>query len=346
MTPAMYALGAALTLIALAFIVLPLLRHRKHAAVGSALTAIVLLLPLCVAFLYKNISNYSWEEVPLASNVESASQPPVNEMIVELAKRLENKPDLEGYILLGKSYMSLQRYADAVDAWHRAWEMTKGESAEVSLNYAEALILADKRTLTTSAADLLDKVLVVMPDDPRALWYGGLSAASRQLNDAAIDRFMRLLQTDLPENMRTVVQTQLAQLGADPAAVGESVSAEEGMPVNGGVTATVSIASELVNLVRPGALLFLFARDGEKPGPPIAVKRMAVPKLPFTTTLTDTDAMVQGASLAKAEKLKLVARISLSGNAIAQPGDLYGESSASLDATDSPVNIVIDRIAE
>ena len=346
MTPAMYVWGASLTLVALGFIVLPLLRHRKHSAVGLALTATVLILPLCVALLYNSVSNYSWEEVPLASDAGAATQPPVNEMIVELAKRLESEPELEGYILLGRSYMSLQRYADAVDAWHRAWEMTKGESAEVSLNYAEALILADRRTLTTSAADLLDKVLTVMPNDPRALWYGGLSAAAQQLNDIAIDRFMRLLQADLPANMRTVIQTQLAQLGADPAAVGQSVSAGEGMPVDGGITATVSIASELANLVRPGALLFLFARDGEKPGPPIAVKRMAMPQLPFTTTLTDADAMVQGATLAKAEKLKLIARISLSGNAIAEPGDLYGEASASVDAADSPVKLVIDRISE
>jgi len=346
MTLAMYAFGAVLILVALAFIVLPLLRHRKHSAVGLTLTAIVLLLPLSAAFLYKNVSNYSWEKAPPANAASAATEAPVNEMIVELAKRLEREPDLEGYILLGRSYTSLQRYSDAVDAWHRAWEMTKGESAEVSLNYAEVLILADKRTLSTSAADLLDKVLPVMPDDPRALWYGGLSAASRQLNDIAIDRFVRLLQADLPDNMRAVVQAQLTQLGADPAAVGQQVSAEEGSPIDGGITATVSIASELVNLVRPGARLFLFARDGEKPGPPIAVKRMAVPKLPYTTTLTDADAMVQGASLAKAEKLKLVARISLGGNAIAEPGDLYGEASASVNAEDSPVNIVIDRIAE
>jgi len=346
MTPSMYAFGAVLTLIALAFIVVPLLRHRKHSAVGVALTTIVVLLPLCAALMYSNVSNYSWKEDAIVSDVDSATEQPVNELIVELAQRLETKPELEGFILLGRSYMSLQRYPDAVDAWHRAWEMSKGESAEVSLNYAESLILADKRTLTTSAADLLDKVLVVIPDDPRALWYGGLSAASRQLNDVAIDRFMRLLKADLPENMRTVVQTQLAQLGVDPGALDQPVSGEEGIPVTGGISATVSVASEVAGLVRPGALLFVFARDGEKPGPPIAVKRMPLPQLPFTTTLTDADAMVQGASLGKADQLKLVARISLSGNPIAEPGDLYGEALVSGESGDSPVSVVIDRITE
>jgi cytochrome c-type biogenesis protein CcmH len=142
------------------------------------------------------------------------------------------------------------------------------------------------------------------------------------------------------------VQTQLAQLGADPGALDQPASGEEGMPVTGGISATVSVASELAGLVRPGALLFVFARDGDKPGPPIAVKRMPVPQLPFTTTLTDADAMVEGASLGKADQLKLVARISLSGNPIAEPGDLYGEALVSGESGDSAVSVVIDRIAE
>jgi len=73
---------------------------------------------------------------------------------------------------------------------------------------------------------------------------------------------------------------------------------------------------------------------------------MVVPQLPFTMTLTDADAMVQGASMGKADKLKLVARISVSGNPIAAAGDLYGETLASGATGDSPVNIVIDRIVE
>ncbi len=348
MTPSMYAAGAALILLALAFLVIPLLRHRKQSAVGIALTLVVLLLPLSVAGLYASVSNYSWEKIPGAENVVSATKAPVNEMIVELAKRLETQPDLDGFILLGRSYMSLQRYADAVDAWYRAWDMTKGESAEVSLNYAEALILADKRTLVTSAADLLDNVLEAMPNDPRALWYGGLSAASRQLNELAIERFTRLLQADLPDNMRKVVQTQLAQLGADPGlAAGEQPNlTKDSTTGNVSITATVSIASELANLVKPGAMLFVFARDGDKPGPPVAVKRLAAAQLPIKAVLTDADAMVSGASLAKISALKIVARISASGEPIAAPGDLYGEVRPAMKAGDNAVNIVIDRIVE
>jgi len=348
MTPSMYAAGAALILLALAFIVIPLLRHRKQSAVGVALTLVVLLLPLGVAGLYTSVSNYSWNKIPVAETVVSAPQPPVNEMVVELAKRLETQPDLEGFILLGRSYMSLQRYADAVDEWYRAWDMSKGESAEVSLDYAEALILADKRTLVTSAADLLDSVLEKMPNDPRALWYGGLSAASRQLNDLAIDRFTRLLQADLPDNMRKVVQTQLAQLGADPGVVASAQPglAEESTTGNVRITATVTISSELASLVKPGAMLFLFARDGDKPGPPVAVKRLAATQLPITAVLTDADAMVQGSSLANVSALKLVARISASGEPIAAPGDLFGEVRPKMNAGDNAVNIVIDRVVE
>jgi cytochrome c-type biogenesis protein CcmH len=343
----MFAAGAALALVALAFVVLPLFRHRREPAVGVTLTATVFLLPLCAAGLYFAVSNYPWDEKPpaAAANTSAASLPPVNEMIVELEKRMEARPDLEGLMLLGRSYMSLQRYQDAADALNRAWEMTKGESPEVNLDYAEALVLADKRTLVTSAADLLDSVLKAMPDDPRALWYGGLSAASRGMNELAIDRFTRLMQTDLPDNMRTVVQTQLAQLGADTGAF-EQGNKARAAGEGASVTANVSIASELAGLVPQGAMLFVFARDGDKPGPPVAVKRLPAAQLPTTVTLTDGDAMVEGLSLAKVSELKLVARISVSGNPIAAPGDLYGEARSVTVGNGQEIEVLIDRIVE
>ncbi len=332
-TPALYAAGATLTLLALAVIVLPMLRHRKASGIGLSLVAIILVFPVAVGGLYISVSSYPWDDQSLAiESSQQMDQPAVKEAITELSARLESEPDVEGYILLARSYTSLQRFPDAVDAWHKAWELTEGKSIDVSLGYAEALILADRRTLKTSAADLLEAAIEEVPDDPRVLWYGGLSAAALGHSNIAAERFSRLLQTDLPDEFRMVVQQQLAKLGGTPAsssnaappAIAKMLS-EEGTGI--AVTATIELDPAVAGLAPPGATLFVFARDATKPGPPIAAKRLSAAKFPITVILTDADVMLKGNSLSKASQLKIAARISADGNPIASPGDLYGEAS-------------------
>ncbi|MCH5375574.1 MAG: hypothetical protein JJ992_16510, partial [Planctomycetes bacterium] len=141
------------------------------------------------------------------------------------------------------------------------------------------------------------------------------------------------------DNLRTVVQTQLAQLGATVPDVPIAGSAADATGIV--VEATLTIAPELANQVPANAALFVFARDANQPGPPIAVKRLRVGEFPVTVRLSDADAMVAGRKIADAAKLKIVARISLQGSAIEAPGDLYGESLP--DAADSnPVQVELN----
>jgi cytochrome c-type biogenesis protein CcmH len=242
--------------------------------------------------------------------------------------------------------MSLQRYPDAVDAWNRAWELSEGKSPQISISYAEALILTDQRTLLTSAADLLDNALIALPNDSRALWYGGLSAAARQQNDIAIERFTRLLQGDVPDNLRMIVQQQLAELGGAPVAEeGAGAAAAEAGAIS--IVASIAIKPELAGKVSPGAMLFVFARDANQAGgPPIAVKRMPASDFPITVQLTDADVMLQGSSLASVARLKLVARVSSAGTAIAAAGDLYGETIPSIAPGENSVGLTIDSVVE
>jgi len=351
MTPVIYAAGAALTLLALALIVIPMLRHRKASGVGLSLIAVVLIFPLAVAGFYMTASTYPWDnEASVADsglgNASKSNQPPVGEMITELAARLEQEPDVEGYILLARSYISLQRFPDAVDAWHKAWELSEGKSADISLGYAEALILADRRTLKTSSVDLLEFAIAELPNDPRALWYGGLSAAERGQNAIAIDRFSLLLQGDLPVEFRMVVQEQLAKLGAAPTLASEGGNAgEEGAGIV--IEAIVELDPVLADLVPPNATLFVFAQDSKRPGPPIAAKRLSAETFPVKAVLTDADVMIKGNSLARAGELKIAARISASGNPISKPGDLYGEVIPSMaDGKTATVTVLINSVEE
>jgi cytochrome c-type biogenesis protein CcmH len=350
MNPQIFTAAAVLTLLALALVLVPMLRYRKEKGVGLSLIALVILLPLCVLTLYGFVSTYPWDNQELAevSRTADSKQPPVSELITKLAERLEREPSVDGYVLLGRSYMQLQRYSDAVDAWHKAWELSEGKSPEVSLGYAEAQVFADRRSLQTSAADLLEEVILVMPDDPRALWYGGMSAAARDLDDLAVQRISKLLEKEIPDDLRMAAQQQLVLLGAEPpAAPVAPVASGGGAGDSFAVNATISIAPELAERIPAGATLFLFARDASRPGPPVAVKRMSASGFPISTQLTDANAMIQGSSIANVEQLKLVARVSVSGNAIAGPGDMYGEVlPAATNEKELAVNIVIDNLVE
>lgn len=352
MTPTMYGASAALLLLALVLIVVPLLRHRKEGGVGVTLTIMVLAFPLLVLTIYSYVSTYPWDDQTITvQQPASGTAAPVDEMITELAARLEQEPDVEGYILLARSYIQLQRWPDAVDAWHRAWELTEGKSPEVSLGYAEALILADQRTLKTSAADLLEQVLVELPDSTKALWYGAISASARGLNDLAIERYAKLSKVDdLPPNMRLVVQEQLAELGASASAQDAAPdtpdAAEEGATKGLVIRATITVDAALAELAPSGATLFLFARDKAQAGPPLAVKRMRPRTFPLEVKLSDANAMVAGRKLADASELEVVARISSTGSAIEAAGDLYGVAYPDVSVEEPRIEIVIDSVSQ
>ena len=350
MTLLIYTAAAVLTLLAIALIVLPMLRFRSERGIGLALVAVVLVFPLTVLAVYNNVTTYPWGDESIATSQQQISdQPPVEEMITELAARLKEQPDVEGYILLARSYIQLQRFPDAVEAWHRAWELTEGKSPQVSLGYAEALILADQRTLKTSAADLLEFALEELPDDPRALWYGGVSAAARGMNDLAIERYGKLLQDEtLPDNMRMVVQEQMAKLGGSVAEIpaADKAAVEEGGGTGPVLTIRVELDPAIIDRVSPDATLFLFARDAGQAGPPLAVRRMRQQNFPVETTLSNDNAMVAGRTLESARQLEVVARLTSSGSAIESAGDLYGKATPQMDGRGADVTIRIDSIAE
>lgn len=219
MNPEFLGLALALGLLAALLVAIPL--WQAGAAGGSKLNragavATLLLLPLAVLSLYTQVSSYPWD------NPERLTAPPpgagpgpeqIQAMVDGLAARMAAEPTVEGLAMLGRSYATLQRFEDSVQAYHQAWEMSGGEDPGLSLAYAEALLLADRNTILTSAGDLLDDVLKVMPNNSKALWYGGMSSVARGNVEEGRQRLARLLnQPDIPDQLRQVVQQQLAAL--------------------------------------------------------------------------------------------------------------------------------------
>jgi cytochrome c-type biogenesis protein CcmH len=267
----------------------------------------------------------------------------IAQMVEGLADRLAQEPDdQQGWEMLGRSYMQLERYQEAADAWREAWRLSEGESVEVAVNFAEALVMSDPAQLRAGAGDLLDAVLDVEPNNSKALWYGGLSAAARGQTDIAEQRWASLLSDPkLPPNVRQLVQQQLAAMGANvPAAPAASTGPAM-------FRVSIELAPEFAEQVAAGQALFLFARDADGARPPVAVKRLTIDEFPMTTTLRDTDVMMPGLKLTGMENLRIVARVSQSGNAMESAGDFYGEVFPEpLGQSSQKVQVVIDKVVQ
>ncbi len=338
MSTAFWLLAASLGAAAAAFLILPLWRERERSGRWSVAGLIVSFATVPIAFaVYLNVSSWRAEE-------PSVQAPPEQiEMVARLAARMtENPDDVEGWLLLGRSYMVLGQYVLARQAYSEAWARTPVPDNELKLSYAEASILSDRASLGGEAGVLVEEVLEADPGNQGALWYGGLVAIELGRQDAACIRWSTLLAANPPAEIADILRTSIASLSCGPATVAAPVvpaGADDGPRINLNVRLGDSRSIESLG---PQAALFIFAR-APGGGPPVAVIREPVSAVPGEFTLSDSNTMLPGSSLADYPELSLVARLSVSGQPTEQSGDLYAEASYST-GTETTVELVIDQV--
>ncbi|MGH8129785.1 MAG: tetratricopeptide repeat protein [Steroidobacteraceae bacterium] len=328
---------------AILLLVWPLLRPASVDApalprAGIAATIVAALLPVAAFVIYFWASNWNWDaqEQPV-----SVSAVDLKRVIAELQVRLARQPDdVERWKLLGRTATVVGEYAIARDAFGEAYTRTKGQDAEAVVGYAESLVLNDEREIDGHAAQLFEQALAIAPDNPRALWYGGIVAYRRGDLALAQQRWVELQNYELTPDLRQVLAERLSELERSQGKPAAGSGTAQSVP--GGIEISIGIAPELANQTRPNSTLFVIARRGNA-GPPLAVVRRSVGAWPITVGLSDVDAMLPGMSLADGGPITLIARISRSGEPIAASGDLFGE--VGYDFTSAhPAKITIDRI--
>lgn len=342
-----------LTFVAVGLVVWPLLRAGSAAhPVAATLTALAI--PAAVLVTYLLVSNHEWQAPAPGSAAPSAgmaAQGSVEEAVASLERKLEASPgDEEGWILLGSSYLSLNRAADALNAYQRALDVSGGRSVDARLGLAEARIVLDPGSLAGPVGDEIEAVLQAEPQNPKGLWYGGLLAMARGQPEVARQRWQALLALSPPDRIREIIESQLAGMPGPDAGPAVATAAESPSPVaasvptGGGISVTVSVSDALRAKVGSSAPLFVFVRDSQAPGPPLAVIRRQARELPVTLQITEADIMLPGRSLADVARATLVARVANGGDPIAKAGDIYGEAEWQRQGTQSPVSVVIDRV--
>jgi cytochrome c-type biogenesis protein CcmH len=174
---------------ALLWITLPLLRPKAPDSADTggqrriASAVVVLSVSVLAVTMYVSLSEWDWNTV----ETEAANSAKVEDMLKQLEARLASHPqDVEGWLLLGRSYTGMGRFARAVDAFQQAYDLTKGDNIEAIVGLGEALALVDEASLTGRAGQLFDAALKKAPTHPKALWYGSM-AAKRTRSSATAD---------------------------------------------------------------------------------------------------------------------------------------------------------------
>ena len=349
---------AAMVAAALLWIVLPLLRTKAADAGTSrkeryiSAIAVGLFVPALAAGLYVTLSKWNWNE----SEAAMAREQQMDELLEKLKTKLaENPNDVKGWLLLGRSYGTMGRYALAVDAFQNAYDRSRGEDVEAIIGLGEALAMTDEASLTGRAGRLFEEALGKAPNHPKALWYGSIAALQAGDLRRGRDRLQLLLAQNPPAELRSVLERQIQDLnqqlneaapGAPQVAAGAEGSAAASPQRS--IRVAVSIAPQVREQLKSGPLpLFILARDPAAGGPPLAVQRHSSSDLPITVELSERDAMIAARTIASVPRVQVVARLSRSGTPQAQSGDYYGEAeydfSQNAGAGATTLNIIIDR---
>ncbi len=357
--------------IAAAAVVWPLIRSHRRLEGGIA----ALLMLGLSAGLYPLWSNWNWNAPPVVAEagpinaVGANPGPDVSAMVAKLEKHLQEVPDdTKGWVMMGRSYLELQRFDDAVTAFEHAKQLD-AKNIDAKLGLGEALSMRSGSQITPEAAKLFEEAMTLEPQNPRALLYGGFAAAVRGDVSLARTRWQTLKASHPPPDLEKMLDARLAELASMPggAAGGASAntnasatqaapsaSADEanaggvaGAGVGAGAEARVniSIAPALKNRLKDGALLFVFARNPGGGGPPLAAKRLTIADIGTEVTLTAADSMMPGRAIAAGQQVQVMARVSFSGQPTPVAGDLYGELNYNV-GVDKIRELVIDRIAE
>lgn len=259
------------------------------------------------------------------------------------AKLAKSPDDLEGWRLLGRAYASDQQAAKARDAFARAATLAPDDS-DLLTEAAEASAFADpQRRFDARAVGWLHHALELQPSNQRARWLLGVSQRQAgQAAEAAATWEPLLAEVDAKTAAPLREQIDLARQAAGlpplPAAAA---------PATGGAIAVkVKLDAGLVARVGHSASVFVLARMPGGPPMPVAVERHAASELPFNATLDDRDSPMPTAKLSSQREVELVARVSQSGNAMPQAGDLESAPMRVPLPVKGSVALTIDHVRE
>lgn len=266
----------------------------------------------------------------------------------------DNPEDPEVLLMLARSYVEAGRYADGAQAYDKLTKLVPDE-AMLWADYADALAMTHN-SLQGGPTKLLDRALLIDPEHAKSLALSGTAAMERGDYAAAIrhwERLRRQLQDGSEEASMIDEGLHMARQFLAQSKGGKATTLEQinqptpSAKVSGSerISGTVTLSSALKGKAAPEDTLFVLARAAQGPKMPLAILRMQVKDLPLNFELDDSMAMSPEMTLSSFDQVVVVARVSKSGTAMPQAGDLQGMSQP-LKPGSKGIKIVIDQTVQ
>ncbi len=325
-----------------------------------------MIIPAASGVLYWTLGNPAAMTHPAVSSAasqggageEAQMADSLNVLIEQLRKKLEQSPnDPVGWGLLARSYMAMERYADAVPIFEKATKLDP-DNASLLADYADALGVHQGRKLDGKPETLIQKALKLDPHNVKALMLSGTIAYNRK-DFARAAKEWEDAHTYLPsddqgssEQLKASIAEAKRRLGGGPSVnmlianppMEEAKSAKPAIQSgqSRAITGKVVLGPNFSGKASLPDTLFVFAKDVAGPPMPVSIVRASRKDLPFTFRLDDSTSPMPSRKLSDIETVVIVARLSKSGKAMAESGDLEGMSQPIKPGT-ANVTVVIDR---
>lgn len=266
----------------------------------------------------------------------------IEQMVGALAQRLEAQPDdSQGWVMLGRSYVALNRFDEASAALRKALAL-QPRNPDVLADLADVQAVAQGGRFAGEPARLIQQALEIDPQHVKALALAGSVAFDNRDYTQAKALWQRLLaavpaESDIARSVRGSIE-EATRLQA-PAAAAPAAAASAAVRLTG----EVSLSPALADKVRPGDTVFVFARAAQGSRMPLAIVRQPAGAWPLKFTFDDSTAMTPEQRLSAHPQVVVVVRVSRSGNATAQSGDLEG-STGPVPHGSQGVRLTVDRI--
>lgn len=312
---------AAATLLVFATVLRPLWRDRPRTAL-----VLIAMLTLGSAALYRVVGT------PAALDAAAVERPDtIEEAVAQLERNSDRFADHQGWVMLANAYARMGDATKARDAWEKAVAMAP-DNADLRAATAEARARAHpQQRFDARAVEHLRHALKLNPKHQRARLFLGVSLRQQGKPAEAAEAWMPLLAStegDARNTLRSEIDAARADAGLAPLPE-DAIASTQDAPAKdaaskGGLVVKVALDPDFAARVRlrGDATVFVIARAVGGPPMPVAVEKHPLSSLPLTVSLDDADGPMPTAKLSALQEVEVIARISASGNAMREDGDI------------------------
>jgi cytochrome c-type biogenesis protein CcmH len=269
------------------------------------------------------------------------NQEGVEKMVTEFAAKMEKDPsNLQGWVMLARSYRILGRNEDAVKAYERAGSFIDSDP-QLLADYADTLAANANGNFAGKPLRLINQALKLDPNNLMALWLSGTAAFSTGNYRSAVQTWEKLA-SQLPPNSEEIkmIEGSIAEARSKGGLAPKAAIISSAKAISG----QIELASDMKSKVKQGDTVMVIARQvGERM--PVAVLKIPVAQFPMSFVLNDALAMNPNAPLSKLTEVSIEVRISKTGMAKPETGDLIS-AAKTIKVGAENVRLLVDQVRQ